>query len=373
MFFIKPPLLWLSVFIAVLFSCSRTPEYLESKSIEPITVPKTVDKQRLSELYPVPEQTRLAPSEFSLPFPPMIGAQDSSNIASVQVLNGVTWVLNAKSPATTWSQVLGILQSKGYSIAVQDLKNTFIETGWSTQAVQPGFVIRYRFRFERGFQPNTTEIYLFNEKARASEVGFLSKQWPDQLQDNVHRDLLVNDMVAVLNNPENVTGDSFLASTIELPDKLTLTSLNKEPVLLANVSQKRLKASLENALSSNGLLIYDQSSDHSVFHFDTYKAETKKSGWFNAVSLSSKGSNKTSKYPLEMILNHLPNDPKVNELFPNAPNRESDKSLSDIPGYLLVQLSIKDQLYIFIRDGYGKPLKLDKSQELLDLIKLRLI
>ena len=88
----------------------------------------------------------------------------------------------------------------------------------------------------------------------------------------------------------------------------------------------------------------------------------------------SSGQRPVSRYPLTDIIRHLPAEtPLINELFPEKSINPKATRLKDVPGYLVVMADETTQQLVYIRDGYGKPLPLNKSKQLLTLIRRQLI
>jgi uncharacterized lipoprotein len=356
---------------AVLCACSSQPEYFDAKTLPPLVTPDGIDSQRLGQLYPVPEQTGRVPTKSLIPFPPTVGVQDNANIASLQTMDDQLWVLNAKSPATTWSQLLSFFQGRKIAIARQDLSTATIETDWFEQAVQPGVAIRYRLRLDQGMQSDTTDIFFRNEKRIGTEaVANISLE---HLQDRAHANWLANELIVALNNPNAAVGDSYLATTIDLPQKVKLTDVNDEPVLVTIADQPRLIRALNKALDENGLLLYGSDIESGVYHVDQYTPRDKKSRWGRFFSWGSDRPDSKPRYTIGEIINHLPNNSSVNTLFPDVSKRETDKKLSSIPGYLLIIRPLQGQTIIYLRDGYGNELAGDKARAILDTIRLRLL
>lgn len=380
----------LFVFVALSFlsACSTgKTDYLEAKTIPAIELPEGADDDRVGELYRVPEsKSDKKLTEFEVPLPPVVAVREDDNIASRQTMGDRIWVLNGQSPANTWSQLLSFWQTRGVALTKRDLSTATIETDWFSEAVQPGFAVRYQLRLERGLQENSTEIYLSNDKIRVAELQKSESQasesqqsdlqrppisaenWTDAVQDRAHANWLAEQLLILMNNPNTVFGDSYLATTIELPPKLGLSQLNSEPVLISTEERSRLEQALNRGLETAGLLIYDQDVQQGVFHFDEY--DERKPRLLGLIPEKGRESKK-SRYTLNDILAHLLPYDDENAVF--SSNLLSDKELSNVPGYLLALKEHQGQTLIFVRDGYGKPLAFGRARELLDTIRLRLI
>jgi hypothetical protein len=373
-------LILLILFAAVLTSgCSNNTDYLKAKSLPPITVPDKQDKERVGELYRVPEikSSGKLTTNFRVPLPPAVGVQDDAKIASLQVMGKEFWILNAQTPATTWSRIVNYWQTIGVPLVRQDLNTAVLETKWfKHDALQPGFAVRYQLQLEQGLQAGTTEIHFINVKNKLEDIKDFSNTWPAKLDDPLHARVIADEVVKTLNDDRFGAGDSLLATKINLPPKVQLLDDRNEVVLSANISKQRLARAFEKALNENGLTTYDSNVDGLIYHFDEDKG-SKPRYWFTKF-LSSKAlrnaNNRSSEYSLEEILTSLPDEPAINELFSSVrTNPEKIKKLSDVPGYLLVARQENDGTIIYLRDGYGKTLSQEKARELFDTIRLRLI
>ena len=340
-------------------------------------MPEGTSEDRLGQLYVVPQQQGVVLEGNKAPFPPSVGVQDDANIASLQTLDQQFWVMNAKAPAVTWSQLLSFLRVRQIAVIDSDLSTATIQTGWFQQAVQPGYATRYQLRLERGLQTDATEIFITNEKASLADIAADSvthRHPSNQLQDRAHGLWFANEVVRVFNDPDIVVSNSYLANTINLPEKVRLTTLDQESVMYVTLDNDRLHRAIEKALDQNGLQAYGQDVQKFVYYFDEYQSDDSPSRWWNPFSWSSTGDSKReSPYGLNEILSQLPDEPAVNQLFPDVSTRQVDKKLVRVPGYLLVKREKQGKTTLYVRDAYGRPLTLNRSRELLDTIRLRLI
>jgi hypothetical protein len=300
--------------------------------------------------------------------------------ASLQQLDNKLWVLNDRSVAATWIQVIDFWLRRGVNLEKTDVANAALQTRWFKETLQPGFSIRYRISLEQGFQDNTTEIYFSNQKRDDSN---LKSEWitfqGNVGDDRVHAQLMAASLVTQLINGPSEVGNSFLAESISLPQKSSLLIVNNDPVLRLNVATARAYKALSNALASEGLLTYDSDLAKGLFHFDQFEAGNKKRRFFGF--LSSKPSsqenyvpNKKSRYPVEEIIARLPDKPSINELFFGDKElvRENQSRLSSVPGFLLVVKPQNGYQLLHLRDGYGKMLEAETAKNILDNIRLRL-
>lgn len=370
----------LSLLLGVLSCSSRQPDYLKAATLPAVKVPEGLDERRLGQLYRLPKQESIEPTSFEIPFPPASATQTSEQKASLQQLDNKLWVLNDRSVATTWVQVINFWNKRGVSLAQTDVANAILQTGWFNEALQPGFSIRYRLRLERGFQDNTAEIYLTNQKRDGSN---LTNEWSTEQNnvgdDRVHAQLIADSLVTQLINGESDVGNSFLAESISLPEKSSLSVSNNEPVLVLDTRTPRAYMALSNALVSEGFLTYDNDLAKGFFHFDQYEVDKKKRRFFGILKSESspqknESANKKSRYSVEEIIASLPNNPSVNDLFFGDEEvvREDQSRLSGVQGFLLAVRRQDNSQLVYVRDGYGKELEVDNAKNILDAVRLRL-
>jgi len=370
----------LSLLLGVLSCSSRQPDYLKAETLPAVKVPEGLDERRLGQLYRLPKQESVEPTSFEIPFPPASATQTSEQKASLQQLDDKLWVLNDRSVATTWVQVINFWHKRGVSLAETNVANATLTTWCFYEALQPGFSIRYRLRLEQGFQDNTTEIYLTNEKSNDCDV---TSEWATEQNvvgdDRVHAQLMANSLVTQLINGESDVGNSFLAESISLPEKTSLSVVNNEPVLVIDTQTPRAYMALSNALVSEGFLTYGNDLAKGFFHFDQYEVNNKKRGFLGILkakpsSQKNEIPNKKSRYSVAEIITSLPNKPGVNDLFFGDKElvREDQSRLSGVQGFLLVVRRRDDSQLVYVRDGYGKVLEVDDAKNILDAIRLRL-
>lgn len=371
--------------LLLLAGCATNTDYLESKSLPPVETADKQSQQRLGQLYPIPSLDMRAPKRFSLPLPPGAGLQDQADIAALETIAEEYWILTAQSPASTWTRTISYLESRNVPLTRKDTQSATIETGWFTEALQPGSEIRYRVWLEQGLQTGTTELHLLNNKRPLTNVpttDTATVAWSNATADSQHLSWFADQLITVLNDTSLSTGDSFLAASIDLPAKVRIADIDDEPVIIAEADSQRLSQSIAKVLDGDGLDVYDSNVDQGVFYFDEETSKGFGSRFLTFIaSLDGDKLFKNSKgqsvktydgYSLEQVLQHLPDEPVVNELFPNVLGREQTL-LEKVPGLLLIQQRQRDNTVIYVRDGYGRPIDRERASDLLDLIRLRLI
>ncbi|MBX2808589.1 MAG: outer membrane protein assembly factor BamC [Cellvibrionaceae bacterium] len=369
----------LMVFTLALTACaSRSPAYLSAQSQPALVLPASVDGQRLGQLYAIAEARAPLSDDPGVPPPPLMAIQQQT-AAAVQRFNGRLWLTHARSPAGSWSQLVAFWRDLGVPLARRDLTAVVLETQWFSEALQPGFEVRYQLRLTRGLQPDNTEIYIANQKRQVGVQAPDSEHpWSHSIEDGHHSQWLIERLLDYFNNPVNKPADSLLATRIQLPRKVFLDDSDGEPVLTLAIAGERSVQSLTEALMRPPFLTYDRAPEAGIFYIHNRQNKGEKTTWLGRLNPFSAPRHtafvETSPYALDKILQHLAWDkPRVQALFESSDNTPA-RPLSDAPGYLMVlraQTATASQL--FVRDARGLPLADTEARKLLSLVWRQLL
>ena len=342
-------------------------DYVDAKSLKPITLIDGANGERLGELYPVPdgENQRL---QTNTPLPPVIGVQ-SSVAATAFNLGERYWVLNNQTPATTWSQLIEFWESEGIAVLSQDVNAAVMETEWFTEAIQPSFEVRYQLALTRGLQFDTVEIHLINQ-VRA--IGSASDPWPSVADNPNHSQWLISRLEPFLNNRTNAINNTFLASTLNLPTRVVYRENTQEPVLTIDIDADRVQPTFQRALRQLPTRLYDTDSSRNIFHFNII--EENRSSFLGRLNPFSSSEPLDSPYNLSTILSNLDvQQAEVAALFDDVVPVNNPQRLTNIPGYLLVvsDTTLGDK-QVIVRDGYGEFLPLAEAQTVINAVRRQL-
>ncbi len=362
--------------VVMVSACSTPPPaYLSAKSLPPLLLPDTIDGQRLGQLYPVPASRANPLPAAETPLPPVIAVQQALAAAAYR-FDGRQWVTNAKSPAVSWSQLIEFWRELDVPLARQDVNEVVLETQWFTQALQPGFEIRYQLHLQRGLQPENTEIYLVNQKREHHGVV---RPWSKNSEDDNHSQWLISRLLERLNDNANRPADSLLATTITLPRKVFLDDRGDEPVLSMAIGGERSVQAIARALSQKPLLTYDSLPGQGVFHIHNRQNGVKKTSWLSRLNPFSGADNNAfvsvSPYPLAQIVQHLVWDNAQVQLLFEQPEDAVLAPLSKVPGYLMVVRPDRSTggSRLFVRDTDGLPIGQAEARKLLSMVWRQLI
>jgi outer membrane protein assembly factor BamC len=369
-----------------LASCASNDDYLKATTLPPVVVPDGFDKQALGELYVIPKgDGRLASGELKKPLPPTLSSTQSLTEPRVQTLNGQAWLVVPKEAAATWSQLVLFLRSRRIAIVKQDVFDANIDTSWITDSALPNSALRYQIQLAAGIQPEFTEIHVVNVKGRANDPIPANTVWSERSEDVSHEMWLLKQIAKGISKQKAI-GDSLVASSISFAPKVISTSVSGEPVLDLALSEARTYDAITNSLQANDFVIYEESKAEKVIYLnETNKDKKEKKKVFeklknfldriSTAKLTSKGlvTNKSASADLSEILQALPDEDAVNDLFPNRDIVSDAPTLSNVSGYLLVQRNTTDgKQRLYIRSGEGRPLEPSKAKLLLDTIKKQL-
>jgi len=353
-------------FLSALVACtSPNTEYVGAKSLAPINLPDDIDGEGLGELYPVPvaKATRL---QTDIPLPPTVASQLADD-ATTFVLNERYWILNNKAPSTTWSQLLEFWQAEQIAVTEQAVSNALMRTEWFTEAVQPGFEVRYQLALVRGLQFNSTEIHLINQVRRK---GTSAAKWAEISDNPNHNQWLSERLESFLNNRPDALNDSFLASTLNLPARINYRETAKEPILQIDIDDDRTAPTLVRALEQPPLYLYSADQSRNIYHVNVIDPNQNNSllGKLNPFSSSEPLE---SPYNLSTILASIDPDSKAANVF-DLSSAGQAQPLNDIPGYLMVISQLDNAKQLFVRNGNGEYLPLDEARYVIDIIRRQL-
>lgn len=353
-----PLLRLLQIFIissqVIIVACTTlNDDYIGAKSLSPMTVSDSLAAERLGELYPIPEG-RTENIQTSTPLPPVVASQ-AATTASAFALEDRLWIVNNKAPSTTWSQLLEFWQAQNVVVDMQDVAAALMQTEWFNEAVQPGYEIRYQLVLTRGLQYDSTEVQLINQ-SRA--VGETATSWPEVSDNSNHNQLIAERLEAFLNTRTDAINDSFLASRLNLPQRVNYQESESEPLLKIAIDRLRIAPALNLALQQSPLHLYAADTVRNVFHINVIEPETD-SPVLKRLNPFSSTKPLVSPYSINEILIRL-NDPSL-------------PRLKNVPGYLLSVSDLASGLKeLSIRDGNGELLPMDEARGVMDILRRQL-
>ncbi|CAA0125345.1 Outer membrane protein assembly factor BamC [BD1-7 clade bacterium] len=204
-----------------------------------IKVPENLSSEALVDLYPVPELSPYAGTDFvyDLPMAPQaVGANRAA--VSIQRLGAKEWVLTAFSPSQVWPRLKEFIAQQGLSVLSQNGAKGII------RAYQGAHV--FEFDLDQGFQRNTSELQVTAVPGPdgLSEITFTKAQEYTRAAAQYFADLA--------DKPTY----SYAAQGISTDKKLEiLQDRTGQKQLMLSIDQKRGLAALRDALASAGYKI----------------------------------------------------------------------------------------------------------------------
>jgi outer membrane protein assembly factor BamC len=356
-------------------------DYLKANTLPPITIPPHLDSQTIGQILKVPETDILVSSENAeVPPPPRLTIEKNLPRISIQQLDGKRWILMAQPASEAWPLIVNFLKDNKLTVVNTDVSKGTLETDWLTLAIDPHNVNKYLFQLDSGVQPDTTEIHIVN-LVRPNDEAKESRQSTQESVDKVRENWMINELVESLTNDTTALGESLLAQKVGSEDKVHLRQQQGELVLAVTLDKQRTYASLSHAFTQDEFILYQQDPEQGIFHInhlqvmDKKKSEGLVSGLIKKLNPFASSERPISDYSLSDIITRLPVQlPQTKKIFPTKDAESSSVKLANVPGYLVVV--VEDDVtrqVVYIRDGYGRPLTLSRSKQLLTLIRRQLI
>lgn len=372
--------------LIVLGACSNSQlQYVEAKSLPAITLPPDMNARRLSEIFPIPREipgesvTRSRVSDvsadntFQVPFPPSLsvvsgalnkGSQISDpRFASVEKLDDRLWIVNARSPAFTWSQLLAFFRDNTTELIQLDMQAAhMITVAWESDKILVGDVsrnlsiadqiskVQYRVALAKGFQAETTEIQFSNRLIPANQPTRLDQNFTEivRLESPLHAERLAQRIASFLNESDTASlGSSLLAASISLPERAYFSVQDNRRLLMIRASLNRVLTLLEHGLLSEGFALYDKDTSQNLFYFDWQDPHLDRSiRWYNPRTWFRKRNVYSGPNPTLIILRDAENT--------NKPRK--------FPGYFLAVSQSDDNLFsVTLTNINGSPM--DEAKE----------
>lgn len=358
----------------------RGDDYLLAEPIRPIVVPEKYKTTSLEELYVIPT---LASNDFDLtetfetPRPQALATSNFEESVKIQKLGDKRWILVNSPPSEVWPRTRNFLATNDVKVTDTDAVAGTIDTAWFQFKDTPNSWDRYRVFVEQGVQLDSTEIHIRHMSAALPEKMDTAASWP-ALSINPEREAwMLDELAATLASEANSGATSLLALGIGGGPKISVKSLNGEPVLHMALSYERARATIAHALKQDGYTTFDMDVDKGLFYVGYEQPvdpedESWYTRWFGG---ASEDDIPTTPYTLAELISHLQlaDTPENRAMFSSLDGLVQDKALSAVPGFLVIVRGDEEQVDIRIRDGYGNRLPKRQAKEALSIIRRNLI
>lgn len=357
----------------------RGNDYLLADPIKPIVVPSKYKSNSLEELYVVPtiqtDDFDLT-EEFETPRPEALATANFEESVKIQKLGSKRWILVNSPPSEVWPRVRAFLATNNVAVFDSDAMAGTIDSAWLQFKESPELKDRYRLMIEQGVQPDSTEIHIRHNAAPVAAAD-TSAAWPE-LSTNPDREAwMLDELAATLASQASTGSTSLLAQGIGGGQKISVKTLNGEPVLRMALAYERARATIAHALRQEGFTTFDLALEEGIFYVGyEMPVDPEEASWYvRWFGGASEAVIPTTPYSLAEVLAGLQvaDSPESRAIFPTIQNIGAGKALTEVPGYLVVVMASADQVDIRIRDGYGKRISKREAKEKLSIIRRNLI
>lgn len=358
----------------------RGDDYLKAEPIRPIVVPESYKSAPLDELYVVPnvksDDFDLT-EEFETPRPQALSANNFSESVKIQKLGEKRWILLNSPPSQVWPRTRNFLATNNLQVEDSDAIVGTIDTAWLQFKTDPDTRDKYRIFVEQGVQPDSTEIHVRHISIAATEPLDAPVSWPTLSANPERESWMLDELAATLASEESTGATSLLAQGIGGGAKISVRTLNGEPVLRMALEFERARATVAHALRSEGFTTFDMDADQGIFYVGYEIPHNPEDDgfltrWFGG---SSSQVVPTTPYTLAQVLANLQlvDNAENRAIFHNLDSVNSGKKLKKAPGYLVIVRGEDAQVDIRIRDAYGNRLPNREAKEKLNIMRRNLI
>lgn len=357
----------------------RGNDYLHAEPIQPIVVPEKLKTTSLDQLYVVPQVQSDdfdITEEFEAPRPQPLAANNFSESVKIQKLGARRWILVNSPPSEVWPRTRNFLAANKIQLADADAVAGTIDTAWLQFKDSPETRDRYRIFVEQGVQPDSTEIHIRHLSAATGEAASFDAPWPELSVNPERESWMLDELAATLASEASNGATSLLAQGIGGGPKISVKTVDGEPVLRMALTYERARATIAHALRQEGYTTFASDLDLGIFYVDWQQpVDPEERGWFSSLFSSDEPEVPTTPYSLTDILTHLQLDDSAHNraIFESIDLANQGRALKEAPGYLIVVRGTDEQVDIRIRDAYGKRLKNRDAKEKLNIIRRNLI
>lgn len=356
----------------------RSDEYQRAGSIKPITLPEGVTSVPLEPLYPIPEVREqqagfydIRTDGFVVPRPEQMSAEGEKSKIKIQKVGERRWILAEASTSQVWPLTQSFLSRTGISVAQSVPSTGLIQTGWVEFKSDPDNKHQFRIRIEKGLRPETTEVHVLQLQARADAGA--APAWPEKSMNAERESWLLEELANTLAGDIDNKSASLLGQSVGGEIKAELFIDGTEPALRLRLERSRAWATLAHAVTREGFIHWDESSDEGIF-YTQFIDETKKRNWFiRLFTFEPAHLTKESTYKLSDVLSHLAPKEDVRTLFGSVAGAAFAEPLENAYGYLVVLYADGDDYVVKIRDVRGERIPLADNKLMLSILRRNLI
>ncbi|GLQ31230.1 outer membrane protein assembly factor BamC [Litoribrevibacter albus] len=277
------------------------------------------------DLYPIPDQQKLAPGELiaEVPRPEPLSLTDDKDGVQLRKLDDQRWIVVAQPPNQVWPLVRQFWDLHRIAVVYEQPKDGVLETRWikrnderqSLMARVKGRVFlgddlldKYHVSVEQGIRRGLTEVHLVQrsvglyESNSAPSAYEPNEAWPKQSENLALSAAVIDELITFLAK-QTVTGQStsFLAEGIVGDSRVALVRNEDDyPILQLDARFDRAWASVVNSADDLVLKVTDRNrSEGQIFVTYNPRAKEDEPGFFARLF----GADEISESDQELLLN----------------------------------------------------------------------
>ncbi len=353
----------------------RSTEYREAGVMPTIVVPEGIKSGPLEPIYTVPEvkvnefDDLIDDDSLVVPRPAPMSQDSEFARVKIQKVGDRRWILAEVPTSQVWPLVQSFLARNGILVAKARPVTGEIDTAWLSFKVDASTQSRYHIRIEKGVREQSTEVHVLHQQVAK---GQSASAWPVRSNDAEREAWLLDELSVSIAEGISNRAASLLGQSVGGDDKIVLRREGDEPVLDIHLDRERAQATLANALSKEGLLLWSDAAEVGVSYFG-YDDPLDEPGFWKKITFRG-NDDLPAKAPVELrdLLANM--SPKSTPLFGDVLGFTAHKATGKAPiGYLLRSQFTPEKMTVRVRNSRGEPLPYREAKQLMIVIRRNLI
>lgn len=235
----------------------RGADYRSAEVVKPLTVPGSLSRDNLGQLYVIPggaaNAQALTNEKFEVPFPSTAAAgtvAEAAGSVKLQKMGESRWIGVSQNPAQAWSAAQAFLAGSGLGVGASNPAAGQLETNWLQDESQPQSRDRFLVSVKSGLRPQSAEIFITHITVAASAAEAGRYQWPAQSNNADREAWLLRALSEYLANNQHVPM-SVQAAQIPAASRSWIDGAS----LVLNATPERAWAAVDGALAGAKLTV----------------------------------------------------------------------------------------------------------------------
>ena len=272
-------------------------EYRKSESMPDLEVPPDLTADAINDSMNIPNEEPITLSRYKNPRAPV-----GTTIASGNTEAGEQWLSLPMPASRLWPGLLEFVQTKDFTVDLDDDELGVLETGWSAADEQAGLQYRYKYKIfaEPGDKPDSTVLIISQQRqARLDE----NADWLDQDKDQGRERQFAAGLAQFLNPGAPAVADATPVPANEAA-AATPRSAKTGELRIVDVGDGKMYLTIPEAfeqawkntgiaLNNSGLQVTDSAQDKGLYQVTSDAQLRKKKGFFSRLAFW-KGDRDTS-------------------------------------------------------------------------------